>query len=406
MILLHLQYECSQENVKLPWDKVAERMGEPVTTSSLLQHLAKVRERREEAGKPVPPPLPRAKKRMLAKEGSDDDKWEDDEKPPEKKPRVPKPNVIETTNRATGRGRSNSNADKGNKGKGAKLIIAKKEKGVDSKSAVTGIIKTEPEEKSKLQETKSTLESDSEEGSGSEDDGNDRLCVGAPFLRFGNHAEKANVSNRSRSPGPEKKSLIITLKVPSLKSGAASKQTKQSPAPKPRLTLPRLAPPPAPAPAAVKGATQFVPHDVNSYVVDRQPQLDKNSYALGSQTQFGTKTSVFGSQTQFDIGVGTGMSAVAPWGNMQAGFMPAIMNNDLFFPQITFDPVNEPTAWMLADNDPAFMNPATGPSLFNDGTVDPAAVNSGANLDCEFDSFVNFDQCGETWGNINDGEVH
>ncbi|KAJ5142577.1 uncharacterized protein N7515_001364 [Penicillium bovifimosum] len=59
-MLLTIQWACNQEGVKVPWERVAEIMGPKFTEGAIVQHLAKLRTRREEQGKPVPPPLKRS----------------------------------------------------------------------------------------------------------------------------------------------------------------------------------------------------------------------------------------------------------------------------------------------------------------------------------------------------------
>lgn len=58
-LLLTIQSVCNMSSVKIPWDKVAKTMGETVSEGAIVQHLAKLRSRRVDAGKTVPPPLRR-----------------------------------------------------------------------------------------------------------------------------------------------------------------------------------------------------------------------------------------------------------------------------------------------------------------------------------------------------------
>ncbi|KAJ5401095.1 hypothetical protein N7465_011584 [Penicillium sp. CMV-2018d] len=59
-LLLAIQYACNKLGVKIPWKEVAEAMGPKFTEGAIVQHLSKLRTKREEQDKPNPPPLKRA----------------------------------------------------------------------------------------------------------------------------------------------------------------------------------------------------------------------------------------------------------------------------------------------------------------------------------------------------------
>ncbi|OQE38917.1 hypothetical protein PENCOP_c007G06341 [Penicillium coprophilum] len=59
-LLLAIQYACNKLGVKIPWKDVAEAMGEKFTEGAIVQHLSKLRAKRDEQDKPNPPPLKRA----------------------------------------------------------------------------------------------------------------------------------------------------------------------------------------------------------------------------------------------------------------------------------------------------------------------------------------------------------
>ncbi|CAI7623351.1 unnamed protein product [Penicillium glandicola] len=59
-LLLAIQYACNRTGVKIPWKEVAEAMGTKFTEGAIVQHLSKLRMKREEQDKEVPPPLKRA----------------------------------------------------------------------------------------------------------------------------------------------------------------------------------------------------------------------------------------------------------------------------------------------------------------------------------------------------------
>ena len=57
--MLAIQYACNAKAVKIPWDVVQVVMGDEHTKGSIVQHLAKTRQRMIEASLAVPPPLRR-----------------------------------------------------------------------------------------------------------------------------------------------------------------------------------------------------------------------------------------------------------------------------------------------------------------------------------------------------------
>ncbi|KAJ5745261.1 hypothetical protein N7520_010443 [Penicillium odoratum] len=56
-LLLVIQQVCNATGYKLPWVKIAEAMGPKYTDSGIIQHISKLRIRRKNEGKPVPPLL-------------------------------------------------------------------------------------------------------------------------------------------------------------------------------------------------------------------------------------------------------------------------------------------------------------------------------------------------------------
>jgi hypothetical protein len=73
-LLLAMQYVCNKNSIKVPWKEIATVMGEKFTEGAIVQHLSKLRVKREEQAKLVPPPLKRAgngsKKGASPKEGA------------------------------------------------------------------------------------------------------------------------------------------------------------------------------------------------------------------------------------------------------------------------------------------------------------------------------------------------
>ncbi|OGM48143.1 hypothetical protein ABOM_002849 [Aspergillus bombycis] len=59
LLLLTVQSVCNNQSIRIPWSEVASTMKNNVTEGAIVQHLAKLRSRRVDAGKEVPPPLRR-----------------------------------------------------------------------------------------------------------------------------------------------------------------------------------------------------------------------------------------------------------------------------------------------------------------------------------------------------------
>lgn len=60
MLLLTIQQVCNAQGIKLPWNEIANVMGAKFSEGAIIQHLAKLRLRRQNDGKQVPPPLRRS----------------------------------------------------------------------------------------------------------------------------------------------------------------------------------------------------------------------------------------------------------------------------------------------------------------------------------------------------------
>ena len=58
-LLLNLQHVCSRKNIKLPWNEAAALVGPTISGGAVIQHLAKLRQRRLRDSLPVPDPLKR-----------------------------------------------------------------------------------------------------------------------------------------------------------------------------------------------------------------------------------------------------------------------------------------------------------------------------------------------------------
>lgn len=62
-LLLSLQKACNRKGMKLPWDEAALHFGPTTTGSGVIQHLAKLRQKRISEGLPVPDALTRGRGR-------------------------------------------------------------------------------------------------------------------------------------------------------------------------------------------------------------------------------------------------------------------------------------------------------------------------------------------------------
>ncbi|KAL9049519.1 MAG: hypothetical protein Q9206_005480 [Seirophora lacunosa] len=58
-LLLTIQWACNNKGVKIPWGMVGKEMGDTITESAVVQHMAKIRQRMVKEDLPVPPPLTR-----------------------------------------------------------------------------------------------------------------------------------------------------------------------------------------------------------------------------------------------------------------------------------------------------------------------------------------------------------
>lgn len=194
-----MQSACNANGVKLPWDKVAGIMGTKFTEGAIVQHLSKLRARRDADNKPVPPPLRRSAvagsgKQATSKESKDNKKRKaggSDEDSSDNEMFI-------------------SRDDEEDPDYGAAITPKRTPKKV--KTAATKATKLKAAPALKLEAIKD-IDSDEE--------GDDVLCAGANFLRL--HEQKAD-GTRSEistpeepddySPPPTQKSKLIRLKVP------------------------------------------------------------------------------------------------------------------------------------------------------------------------------------------------
>ncbi|KAK2807007.1 hypothetical protein FQN50_005581 [Emmonsiellopsis sp. PD_5] len=89
-LLLSIQFACSVVGIRIPWQEVAEQMGNGISEGAIVQHLAKLRKRMEDMGLEVPPPLKRgngnsvgptvgtrSSKRVTSHSRKVNDEWDD-----------------------------------------------------------------------------------------------------------------------------------------------------------------------------------------------------------------------------------------------------------------------------------------------------------------------------------------
>lgn len=195
-LLLAVQSACNANGVKLPWDKVASIMGTKFTEGAIVQHLSKLRARRDADNKPVPPPLRRSAVAGSGKQATGKD----------------------NKKRKAGDLDENSSDDG--------LFVSQDDEGDPDYSATTTPKRTP--KKVKTAATKAAkpkgapaLKSKAIKGIDSDEEDDDVLCAGANFLRL--HEQKAD-GTRSEISTPEEpddylppstqKSKIVRLKVP------------------------------------------------------------------------------------------------------------------------------------------------------------------------------------------------
>lgn len=199
-LLLTIQQACNASGVKIPWQLVADTMGSKFTEGAIIQHLSKLRTRRETEDKPVPPPL----RRSLPSQGGSSSK---------KKTPITTP--------SKGQASPEKTPSKPYKGGGKKRLDPGSDSDDDpSWSQEEGITRSRSSGKrlkftSKL---KDVYEDSDEEDldMDMESDDNQRMCVGASFLKFGKtSSKKKQPSNEDETveEGKNKPSKMV-LKLP------------------------------------------------------------------------------------------------------------------------------------------------------------------------------------------------
>ena len=65
-LLLIVQQVCNQKHIQIPWAEVGSTLGPTISGGAVIQHLAKIRKRRHNAGLPNPEPLRRSGSTLTA----------------------------------------------------------------------------------------------------------------------------------------------------------------------------------------------------------------------------------------------------------------------------------------------------------------------------------------------------
>lgn len=171
-LLLAIQYGCNKLGVKIPWKEVAEAMGPKFTEGAIVQHLSKLRTKREEQDKPNPPPLKRAGNGYHKNDTNG------------KKEALPSPKEDAAPSTRKRRHRSPSDEDS----EGSVYALKKKQFKNNKKEKVF----VAPKLRSKHEETDS-------------DDSQKLVCVGAEWLRdFTEGDDRANDNESTTSEESEK----------------------------------------------------------------------------------------------------------------------------------------------------------------------------------------------------------
>lgn len=191
-LLLAIQYVCNMAGIKIPWKEAAKVMGDKFTEGAIVQHLSKLRSKRQEQDKPNPPPL----KRANGNHKGDASKNKDDS---------PKEDSASST-----RGGKRRRRDQSDDSEDDVYTLKKKQ---FSKNKKKDKVFAAPKLREKREETES-------------DDSQKLVCVGAEWLRdfAGNDregddesaiSEETDSSTESSEATTQaaKKSKIVTLKV-------------------------------------------------------------------------------------------------------------------------------------------------------------------------------------------------
>ncbi|PCG91808.1 Hypothetical protein PENO1_091880 [Penicillium occitanis (nom. inval.)] len=216
LLLLTLQSISNKEGIRLPWAEVAKSMGNNVTEGAIIQHLAKLRLRRVEKNKQVPPPLRRGgaysgAKALEApvtpqspKENPGDVTERQANQRSQPKIKVEKRSASKVTDISSDSDEEwTSDTPKNKKAKQKRAQKKRKTTPVEPEPPVEHVVS---DDDGTVETTESSQKSDK------------LVAVGADFLEFLSESNKAQEEHRATTPSEDEdqvdtqQSLIITLK--------------------------------------------------------------------------------------------------------------------------------------------------------------------------------------------------
>jgi hypothetical protein len=185
-LLLTVQQACNSTGVKIPWDRVAATMGPKFSEGAIIQHLSKLRIRRENEGKNNPPSLRRSvgggSTAMTPVSGS-----------------VGTPKRGKKKRKAATRKHDDTPPQNEIEGEDDEYDSDEDEDPSYSTKSKRGSVKrTNPKGKNNKRRKAATSEVESEK-----DNENNLVCAGAPFLALKGDTESGSESDGSRDESAE-----------------------------------------------------------------------------------------------------------------------------------------------------------------------------------------------------------
>ncbi|KAJ9484014.1 hypothetical protein VN97_g9378 [Penicillium thymicola] len=195
-LLLAIQYACNKLGFKIPWKEVAEAMGPKFTEGAIVQHLSKLRTKREEQDKPNPPPLKRAGNGYHKNDTNG------------KKEALPSPKDDAAPSTRNGKRRHRNPSDEDSEGS---VYALKKKQFKNNKKDKVFVA---PKLRAKREETDS-------------DDSQKLVCVGAEWLRdFTGGDDRANDNESTTSAESEKSTESSESTSQAAKKSQTNKKSK------------------------------------------------------------------------------------------------------------------------------------------------------------------------------------
>lgn len=210
-----VQSVCNAQAIRIPWADVARTMGHNASEGAIVQHLAKLRTRRADAGKEVPPPLRRSAavtssaSSALSSRGNTISKSRETSK---SKP-TRQSDMIHPDPDREGEAAMNYDCDRSSDddyGKTSRKRASKRKRTMSTTEKLS--FKHNPED------THVKHESDTDGFATDGDEGSpDKLLVpGASFLKYPNDKKAPSLPS---SPGPAKSCKVIVLKYKAREQG-------------------------------------------------------------------------------------------------------------------------------------------------------------------------------------------